>query len=231
MEARQKRKANVLSAEHYEVAVGAGSGGSGGSAGMHSATGPRRVDGKIVPRHLLVFKAGDKVIHLTAEYTVSMAAIYAEVEKHLGFEVSMHQTIKRKTRMLDRNSRETAEDHMDFGYNINVERAGPVPVARTEDKTWRLIVIDKVLRATESPADEPATEAKPAEEAKKGKEPSAGEGGRSTAAVVKRRLPPPAWAPRGVPGGHFLAQFPIEYDADGNKLPTKYQEVYWHQGM
>jgi hypothetical protein len=179
---------------------------------------------------------GDKVIHLTAEYTVSMAAIYAEVEKHLGFEVTLHQTIRKKTRMLDRNSRESAEDHMDFGYNINVERVGPVPVARTEDKSWRLIVINAVLRATESPVDAPATEAKTAKETKEppadAPDAPASGGSRSTAPVVKRRRPPPAWAPRGAPGGYFLAQLPRNTDEDGNPIgDVQYQDVYWHQGM
>jgi hypothetical protein len=49
--------------------------------------------------------------------------------------------------------------------------------------------------------------------------------------IVKKRRPPPEWAPRGAPGGWFTAQYPIKYDADGNRLPTEYQEVYWHQGI
>jgi hypothetical protein len=167
------------------------------------------VKGKIVPRHLIVFHTGDnKVIHLTVEYTVSIAAIYAEIEKHLGYAVTLHQTDKKnKTRML--NPKEIAEDGMDFGYSVDVKRRVPVPVDPNKDTRRTFLEIHKVLRAVAPPK----------------------EGNTSTAPVVKKRRPPPEWAPRGAPGGHFLAQFPIKYDADGNRLPTEYQEVYWHQGM
>jgi hypothetical protein len=137
--------------------------------------------------------------------------------------VTLHQTDKKnKTRMLNPN--EVAEDGMNFGYSVDVKRLVPVPVDPNNEGRRTFHEIHKVLRAVEPPPLD-----KPEEETKKAK--STGEGGRSTAPVVKRRRPPPAWAPRGVPGGHFVAQFPIEYDADGNQLPTKYQDVYWHQGM
>ncbi len=180
-------------------------------------TGPRRVNGKIVPRHLLVLKTGDKVIHLTVEYTVSIAAIY-EIEKYLGYTVTLHQTDKKKkTRMLNPN--EIAEDGMNFGYSIDVKRLVPVPVDPNNDCHRTFHEIHKVLCA-----DAPLPLDKPEEETKKVK--STGEGGRSTAPVVKRRRPPPEWTPRLTPGGWFTAQFPRKRDEDGNLLTTEYQEVY-----
>jgi hypothetical protein len=182
-------------------------------------TGPRSENGKIIPRHLIVFHTPEEnIIHLTVEYTVSIAAIIAEIEKYLGYAVTLHQTDKKnKTRKLNPN--EIAEDGMNFGYSVDVKRLVTVPVDPNNKGRRTLHEIRKVLRAV----------APPVEETKKAK--STDEGGRSTAPVVKRRRPPPEWAPRGVPGGHFLAQLPRKRDEDGNLLPTEYQDVYWHQGM
>jgi hypothetical protein len=185
-------------------------------------TGPRRVNGKIVPRHLIVFHTPEeKIIHLTVEYTVRIGDIYKKIEECVGYAVFLQQTDKKnKTVILDPD--EIAEDGMNFGYSVQVKRRKPKLESHfaenVAERSWtrRLYEIPGVLRAT----------ADSTHEAK-----SANEGNRSTAPVVKRRRPPPEWAPRGAPGGHFLAQFPPKYDADGNRLPTEYQEVYWHQGM
>jgi hypothetical protein len=113
------------------------------------------VNGEIIPRHLIVFKIEDKIIHLTVEYTVSIAAIYAEIEKHLGCAVTLHQTDKKnKTRMLNPN--EIAEDGMNFGYSVDVKRLVPVPVHPNNDGRRTLHEIYEVLRADAPlPLDKP----------------------------------------------------------------------------
>ena len=86
----------------------------------------------------------------------------------------------------------------------------------------------KAKKAEKTAAVDPADEADEPDEPE-----SAGEGGSSSSAAPgKRRRSPPAWAPRGAPGGWMLAQLPRKKDEHGNPLgETEYQNVYWHQGM
>ncbi len=246
---RQKRKANMKPAAHCEAAVGGGAGTAGSAVnGMDSYTGPRVVNGKILPRHLLVAKMEDKVIHINVEMRVLIRDIKAQFEKYLGFEVSMHQTDKKKTYTLDPS--DIAEDGLNFGYHVDLQRVVPVPVQRTEDGSWtkheirgvlrswcgRLHEIPGVLRAADDkdkeakepdpPADDKGKDAKepdpPPDEAESDGEPRR---------KKRHGRPIPAWAPRGVPGAHFTAQLPPKKDEDGNLLPAEYQDVYWHQGM
>ena len=59
-------------------------------------TGPRRVNGKIVPRHLIVFHTPEeKIIHLTVEYTVRIGDIYKKIEECVGYAVFLQQTDKK----------------------------------------------------------------------------------------------------------------------------------------
>jgi hypothetical protein len=196
MEGRQKRKANVLTAADYEAAVG--------SAYMDSSTGPRRENGKIVPRHLLVFHTPEeKIIHLTAEYTVRIGDIYKQIEECVGYPVFLQQTDKKKnTVILDPD--EIAEDGMNFGYSVQVVRRKPKleshfaeNVVGRSVRSWacRLHEIPGVLRAAAPPADD----AKSAAEGKKAKEPDPPPDKRGRSYHLKKR-PPPAGVPRGVPG-------------------------------
>jgi hypothetical protein len=260
MEKKQKRKATGLSATDFE-ATSCGSAGSVGTAYMDSSTGPRRENGKIVPRHLLVFHTPEeKIIHLKVEYTVRIGDIYKQIEECVGYPVFLQQTEgKKKTVILDPD--EIAEDGMHFGYSVQVKRRKPKLESHFAEnvahgrRSWagRLHEIPGVLRAAApSPAEpakeassakkhkerkepnppaEPAKETSSAKKDKERKEPDAPDDAKTAKEAKRPRNTPPAWAPRGVPGGHFVAQFPIEYDADGNQVPTKYQNVYWHQGM
>ena len=121
---RQKRKANVLPAEHYEAAVG-GSAGSAGTAYMDLNIGPRVENGKIVPRHHLIFHtAKNKVIHLTVEESAPMQGIYKAIEECVGHAVTLHQKKKKKPVMLKRSDI-AAEQGMHFGYSVLVQSVVP----------------------------------------------------------------------------------------------------------
>jgi hypothetical protein len=80
----------------------------------------------------------------------------------------------------------------------------------------------KKAKQADPPADDKGKQAKepdpPPDKDKEAKKPE-----------PKRRAPP-AWAPRGAPGGWFVSQSP-PFDKDGNKIEVKYTDVYWHQGM
>ena len=238
MEGRQKRKANILSAAQYEAALGgsAGSGSSAGSAYMDSDTRPSRVNGEIVNRHLIVFHTNeDKLIHMTVEITVSIGAIYAQIKQYLGFDVTLHQTIKNKTYKLDPN--EIAEDGMHFGYSVDVKPVVSVPVERTKDGRRILHEMPGILRAASPPADEKDKQAKTTKSAKTAKDdkaaaPPADKGGSGYAAGYHIKQDPlPAGVPRSVPGGWMLAQAPRKPDADGNLPEIEYTKVFVHQGM
>ena len=217
---RKKRKAHILPAALDKAGVG----GSAGTAYLDSMTGPRRVNGKIVPRHLIVFHTAEgKVIHLTVEYTVLIRNIIDQIEMFLGYAVTLHQTDKKKKTVV-LNPNEIAEDGMHFGYSVQVKRVVPVSVEPTKVVSWRgrLHEISGVLRSVAGPADEKQAKAPPPGD----------EGGSSSSAPPAKKLrAPPEWAPRGAPGGWLLSQAPIKLDEHGNKLPTEYQNVYWHQGM
>jgi hypothetical protein len=195
MEGRQKRKANVLPAADYEAAVG--------SAYMDSGTGPRRENGKIVPRHLLVFHTPEeKIIHLTAEYTVRIGDIYKQIEECVGYPVFLQQTDKKNnTVILDQD--EIAEDGMNFGYSVQVVRRRPKLESYFQTKavrSWacRLHEIAGVLRAAApKEAKEPDPPADDKHKEAKEPDPPPDKGGRSY--HIKKRLPP-AGVPRGVPG-------------------------------
>jgi len=234
MQAKQKTKATVLSAADVDAAAG-GSAASAGSAYMDLNTGPRRENGKIVPRHLLVFHTPDeKVIHLTVEYTVRIGDINKQIEECVGYPVFLQQTDKKNnTVILDPDA--IAEDGMHFGYSVQVKRTEPEldslfaeNVVERSVRSWpgRLHEIPGVLRAGAPPADGKGKDAK---------EPDPPPDEPETDGEPRRRKrqgrPIPAWAPRDVPGAHFTAQLPRKYDEDGNLLPTEYQDVYWHQGM
>jgi hypothetical protein len=228
MGSRQKRKANMLPAAHYEAA--------GTSAYLDPNTGPRRENGKIVPRHLLVFHTPEeKVIHLTVEYTVRIGDIYKQIEECVGYAVYLQQTDKKNnTVVLDQD--EIAEDGMNFGYSVQVKRRTPKLESYFQTKavrSWacRLHEIPGVLRAgapkePDPPADDKGKEAKepdpPADEAESDGEPRR---------KKRHDRPIPEWAPRGVPGAYFTAQLPAKKDEDCNLLPAEYQDVYWHHGM
>jgi len=219
MGSRQKRKANMLPAAHYEAAVG-GSAGSAGTAYMDLNIGPRRENGKIVPRHLLVFHTPEeKVIHLTVEYTVRIGDIYKQIEECVGYAVYLQQTDKKNnTVVLDQD--EIAQDGMNFGYSVQVKRRTPKLESYFQTKavrSWacRLHEIPGVLRAGAPPADD-AKSAKKAKQAKepdppaddKGKEakepdPPADEPEDDGEPRRRKRMGRPlaAWVPRGVPGG------------------------------
>jgi hypothetical protein len=158
MGSRQKRKANMLPAAHYEAA--------GASAYLDPNTGPRRENGKIVPRHLLVFHTPEeKVIHLTVEYTVRIGDIYKQIEECVGYAVYLQQTDKKNnTVVLDQD--EIAEDGMNFGYSVEVKRRTPKleshfaeNVVGRSVRSWacRLHEIPGVLRAADDKGKE-ATE-------------------------------------------------------------------------
>jgi hypothetical protein len=162
MGSRQKRKANMLPAAHYEAAVG-GSAGSAGTAYMDLNIGPRRENGKIVPRHLLVFHTPEeKVIHLTVEYTVRIGDIYKQIEECVGYAVYLQQTDKKKNTVI-LNENKIAEDGMNFGYSVQVKRRTPKleshfaeNVVGRSVRSWtcRLHEIPGVLRAGAPPADD-----------------------------------------------------------------------------
>ena len=104
-----------------------------------------------MPRHKLVLKIEDKVIHMTVEETVSIAAIYTQIAKYLGYDVTLHQTIGKDTWTLYPN--EFAKDGMHFAYNVHVKRVVPLAEGeRTKDGDWTLHVIPGVLRAEGSTA-------------------------------------------------------------------------------
>lgn len=192
------------------------SGVDGAAGAMGSAA--RRV---CVPRCDVVFYTeDDNVLRLWVKETDSIACVYSKIEKHMGFDVELSQTIKKKSYKLDPSKLVGDDDGMDFAYPVHVKRAAPV--VEGEEAIEQSVKKKSTKKAkTARPADEPD-------------EPeSAGEGGSSsTAAPGKRRRPPPAGAPRGARGGWMLAQAPIKRDEHGNPLGgTEYQNVYWHQGM
>jgi hypothetical protein len=120
--------------------------------------GPRRENGKIVPRHLLVFHTPEeKVIHLRVEYTVRIGDIYKQIEECVGYAVYLQQTDKKNnTVVLDQD--EIAEDGMNFGYSVQVKRRTPKLESYFQTKavrSWacRLHEIPGVLRAGAPPAD------------------------------------------------------------------------------
>jgi hypothetical protein len=210
MGSRQKRKANMLTAAHYEAA--------GASAYMDPNTGPRRENGKIVPRHLVVFHTPEeKIIHLTVEYTVRIGDIYKQIEECVGYAVYLQQTDKKKnTVVLDQD--EIAEDGMNFGYSVQVKRRRPKLESYFQTKavrSWacRLHEIPGVLRAGAPPVDgaESATEGKEAKEPDppaddKHKEatepdppPDESESDAAPRGRKRKGRPLAAWVPRGVP--------------------------------
>ena len=216
---RQKRQATVLPAAHYEEAVG-GSAGSAVTAYMDLNIGPRRENGKIVPRHHLIFHtAQNMVIHLTVEETAPMQGIYKAIEEYVGHAVTLHQTEKKglvhKTVMLKRSDI-AAEDGMHLGCSVVVKSVVPEKLTNP----WLSVprrheYIPGVLRAGAPPADG-AKIAKKAKQAKepdppaddKGKEakepdPPADEPENDGEPRRRKRMGRPlaAWVPRGVPGG------------------------------
>ena len=169
MQARQKRKAEIVPAALFDAAAGAGSGGtaaSSGSAYMDLNTGPRRENGKIVPRHLVVCHTTDnKVIHINVEMTVRIGAIEDQIKKYVGYAVTLHQTYKNK-KTVKLNPSDIAEDGMDFGYSVLVK-----PVSEKPTNPWyavprRYHEIPGVLRAAAPQPAEPAKEARSAEKGK-----------------------------------------------------------------
>ena len=185
-----------------------------------------------VPRCEVVFDTeDDDVLRLWVKDTDSIAAVYSKIKEHMGCDVELYQTFKKKTYLLNPN--ELVKDSEGFGLHmgcrVNVKRAAPVVEGEGAIEP---------TQSTKQPAKKQSTKkakkAKAADPADEPDEPeSAGEGGSSsTAAPGKRRRPPPAGAPRGARGGWMLAQAPIKRDEHGNPLGgTEYQNVYWHQGM
>ena len=185
-----------------------------------------------VPRCIVVFGTeDDDVLSMWVKDTDSIAAVYSKIKEHMGFDVELYQTYKKKTYLLNPN--ELVEDSEGFGLHmgcrVHVKRAAPVVEGEVHIEP---------TQSTKQPAKKQSTKkakkAKAADPADEPDEPeSVGEGGSSsTAAPGKRRRSPPGWAPRGVPGGYFVAQSPRKRDADGNPIgDIEYTDVYWHQGM
>ena len=185
-----------------------------------------------VPRCEVVFDTeDDDVLRLWVQDKDSIAAVYSKIKEHMGFDVELYQTFKKKTYLLNPN--ELVEDSEGFGLHmgcrVHVKRAAPVvegevhiePTQSTKQPAKKQSTKKAKKAKAEDPADEPD-------------EPeSAGEGGSSSSAAPgKRRRSPPAGAPRGARGGWMLAQRPRKKDEHGNPLgETEYQNVYWHQGM
>ena len=183
---------------------------------------------------VVFFTEDEDVLRLWVKDTDSIAAVYSKIKEHMGFDVELYQTYKKKTYLLNPN--ELVEDSEGFGLHmgcrVNVKRAAPVvegegaiePTQSTKQSAKKQST-KKAKKAEKAPAVDPADEADEPE--------SAGEGeSSSSAAPGKRRRSPPAWAPRGVPGGYFVAQSPRKRDADGNPIgDIEYTDVYWHQGM
>jgi hypothetical protein len=160
---RQKRQATVLPAAHYEEAVG-GSAGSAVTAYMDLNIGPRRENGKIVPRHHLIFHTvKNKMIHLTVEETVPMRAIFEQIEEFVGYAVTLHQTLlqknqplcdKEKTVKLERSDI-AAKDGMHFGDSVMLRAVVPGKPTNPCLRLPRLHdYIPGVLRAGAPPADD-----------------------------------------------------------------------------
>ena len=200
-----------------------------------------------VPRCDVVFDTEDgDVLRFWVKGTDSIAAVYSKIKEHMGFDVELYQTYKKKTYLINPN--ELVEDSEGFGMHMGcrvlVKRAAPVVEGEVHIEPTQSTKQSAKKQSTEQPAKKQSTKkakkaekaaaVDPADEADEPDEPeSAGEGGSSsTAAPGKRRRSPPAWAPRGVPGGYFVAQLPRKKDEHGNPLgETEYQNVYWHQGM
>jgi len=224
-ERKEACKAEKVKAQAEKAAPGMDSN-IDSAAGMDLNTAPRLVNGKIVPRHLIVFKIEDKVIHMTVEMTVSMRAIYAKIEQYLGFDVTLHQTDKKETYLLDHN--DISEHGMNFGYHVDIKRVVPLNLERTKDGCWTKHEIPGVLRANAPAlsvvALKASVEAAGAGAAVKAvekapKEPAAG--------YHIKQHPPPAGVRRGGPGAWMLAQAPRKYDQDGKPIgAVEYSEVY-----
>jgi hypothetical protein len=105
---------------------------------------------------------------------------------------------------------------------------------QAEDKFWREGYEDKDAGVGSSTGKRACKKeaSKTVKKAKKAKQPDPPPDDKDKEAKKPepKRRPPPAWAPRGAPGGWFVAQSP-PFDKDGNKIEVKYNNVYWHQGM
>ena len=196
----------MLPAAHYEAAVG-GSAGSAGTAYMDLNIGPRRENGKIVPRHLLVFHTPEeKVIHLTVEYTVRIGDIYKQIEECVGYAVYLQQTDKKNnTVVLDQD--EIAQDGMNFGYSVQVKRRTPKLESYFQTKavrSWacRLHEIPGVLRAgapKEAKEPDPPADDKHKEATEPDPPPDEPESDAAPRGRKRHGRPLAAWVPRGVP--------------------------------
>lgn len=78
----------------------------------------------LVPRYDHVFYAEDdkfeKVLKMWVKKTDSLASVYSKIEEHMGCEVALYQSIKKKTYKLDRN--DTSDDGINFGWPVHVKR-------------------------------------------------------------------------------------------------------------
>ena len=82
-----------------------------------------------VPRCEVVFDTeDDDVLRLWVQDTDSIAAVYSKIKEHMGFDVELYQTYKKKTYLLNPN--ELVEDSEGFGLHmgcrVHVKRAAPV---------------------------------------------------------------------------------------------------------
>ena len=186
---------------------------------------------------VVFFTEDEDVLRLWVKDTDSIAAVYSKIKEHMGFDVELYQTYKKKTYLLNPN--ELVEDSEGFGLHMGcrvlVKRAAPVvegevPIEQTQStkQPAKKQSTKKAKKAEKAAAVDPTDEADEPDEPE-----SAGEGGSSSSAAPgKRRRSPPAWGPRGTPGMWMLAQLPRKKDEHGNPLgETEYQNVYWHQGM
>ena len=137
-----------------------------------------------VPRCIVVFGTeDDDVLSMRVKDTDSIAAVYSKIKEHMGFDVELYQTYKKKTYLLNPN--ELVEDSEGFGLHmgcrVHVKRAAPVvegegaiePTQSTKQSAKKQST-KKAKKAEKAPAVDPADEADEPDEPE-----SAGEGGSS----------------------------------------------------